>query len=69
MIWTDKKPDRIGYWWWREAPGKEALIEWVDVYIDDLEAVLGGPLATMRGQWSSEPVPEPTEREADNAEQ
>jgi len=65
MKWTDEKPDREGWWWYRFKPRKNTkmiievidyfgrLFHWVDerrVWIDKLD-----------GQWSDRPIDEPEE--------
>ena len=73
MHWTNKKPDRPGWWWYSDHAeyGEKELVEIAypvnhrDSCYDELKlyarCTTGGysNISTWRGMWSSEPVPEP----------
>jgi hypothetical protein len=64
MKWTNKKPDRPGWWWYRFLDTKACVC--VSVYavgrLKRMYAVtaLGvAPIKDVPGQWSDQPIPEP----------
>lgn len=66
MIWTDKAPDRPGWWWYsghewdNEKPIPEIILIGYWDGVDELVFTdIGKRVSEMPGQWSSEPIPEP----------
>ena len=66
MIWTTDKPTKPGWYWWR-TQGTEASVVRI-IHTDEGGLIIQFEtghcthLHTVRGEWSSTPVPEPEEQ-------
>lgn len=68
MQWTTDKPTTPGWYWWRKRKG--FIPAFLDVTSDHIKGtgffIVGAytvRLAAIEGEWSSGPIPEPTERD------
>ena len=59
MTWTTDKPKTAGWWWYRTAPGGEAVPLNLVMQGDKVTTKLGTCVACMGGQWSDVPMEEP----------
>lgn len=67
-VWASKKPDRAGWWWFRESASRPKMPCEVLLHNGTMcmrVHLLGSWwfLQNIDGQWSSEPIPEPVEAE------
>ncbi len=66
-VWTSKKPDRAGLWWFRESEVHPSITS--KVMMDDHQVLwcefegAWWKLANLSGQWSSSPIAEPKQAE------
>lgn len=66
MTWVSKKPDSPGWFWYRRSENDAAITGEVFHSRRGLVTKLSGnsfslPVDDFPGEWSSEPIPEPTE--------
>jgi hypothetical protein len=60
-VWTSKKPDRAGWWWYRLHAANEGQPLNLAIRDGELQTDTGSPVNVMRGDWSSSPIAEPIE--------
>lgn len=65
-VWTDKKPTKVGYYWYKYAwGGNEEIVEVRDCGY--LYAAPYTPIEKMHGQWSNKPIRKPKKAPASGA--
>ena len=68
MKWTNIKPDRPGWWWYRSEPGHRSHVFYIGEEVrpnEGLHYYWAGSikmLSKVNGQFSDRPIPEPEDK-------